>query len=93
MVATHKLDPEKNTPTILAQYYALDLGKARPLEQNSNCLICILGSFSASFDSKYLRFEILAHTEAVLEHFRIYGHVKVKARTAKEKQEREDPYR
>ena len=27
MVATHKLDPEKNTPTILAQYYALDLGK------------------------------------------------------------------
>ena len=26
MVATHKLDPEKNTPTILAQYYALDLG-------------------------------------------------------------------
>ena len=26
MVATHKLDPEKNTPTILAQYYTLDLG-------------------------------------------------------------------
>jgi len=59
MVATHKLDPEKNTPTILAQYYALDL----------------------------------AHTEAVLEHFRIFGHVKVKAMTAKEKQDREDAYR
>ena len=27
MAATHKLDPEKNTPTILAQYYGLDLGK------------------------------------------------------------------
>ena len=27
MVATYKSDPEKHTPTILAQYYALDLGK------------------------------------------------------------------
>ena len=89
MVATHKLDPEKNTPTILAQYYALDLGKTRPPEQISNCQIYN----GASFNTKYLRFEILAHTEAVLEHFRIYGHVKVKARTAKEQQEREDPYR
>lgn len=58
MVATYKSDPEKHTPTILAQYYALDL----------------------------------AHTEAVLEHFRIYGHVKVKTMTAKEKQDRQNPY-
>jgi len=59
MAATHKLDPEKNTPTILAQYYGLDL----------------------------------AHTEAVLEHFRIFGHRRIKAISAKEKQDREDPYR
>ena len=45
MVATHKLDPEKNTPTILAQYYALDLGKTRPPEQISNCQIYNSGAW------------------------------------------------
>lgn len=59
MIASHRVDQEKNTPTVLAQYYSMDL----------------------------------AQTESVLEHFRVFGHVKGKQFSAKERQDREDPYR
>jgi len=59
MISTHRADLEKNTPTLLAQYYKLDL----------------------------------ATTESVLEHFRIFGHVRVTPISAKQKQEMDDPYR
>jgi hypothetical protein len=36
---------------------------------------------------------ITAQTESVLEHFRVFGHVKGKQFSAKERQDREDPYR
>ena len=36
---------------------------------------------------------ITAQTEAVLEHYRVFGHVKGKHLSAKEKQDMEDPYR
>lgn len=35
----------------------------------------------------------LALTEGILEHFRIYGHVKVKSISAKERQDMENPYK
>lgn len=35
----------------------------------------------------------LAVTESILEHFRVYGHVKIKPISAKERKDMEDPYR
>ena len=40
-----------------------------------------------------LEYCVVATTESVLEHFRIFGHVRVTPISAKQKQEMDDPYR
>ena len=39
MLATHRADQEKNTPTVLAQFYNLDLGNVLNLYLYGNVIV------------------------------------------------------